>query len=58
MVQLAWRFHWFKERLVRDPESKNYADLALTPDTEEVVEELEILEPRTSAKQHLVSIAS
>jgi hypothetical protein len=43
MARLAWRFHWFKERLERDPNAKNYTDVALTPDSEEVTEALEML---------------
>jgi hypothetical protein len=34
MAQLAWRFHWFKKRLERDPDARNYTDLALTSDSE------------------------
>jgi hypothetical protein len=43
MARLAWRFHRFKERLERDPNAKNYTDVALTPDSEEVTEALEML---------------
>lgn len=43
MAQLAWRFHWFKTRLERDSQAVNYSDVALTPDSEEVSEELEML---------------
>jgi hypothetical protein len=43
MAQLAWRFHWFKKRLERDPEARNYTDIALTPDTEESSDALEML---------------
>ncbi|HLJ25688.1 MAG TPA: radical SAM protein [Candidatus Angelobacter sp.] len=43
MAQLAWRFHWFKKRLERDPDARNYTDLALTPDSETDTEMLEML---------------
>ena len=43
MAQLAWRFHWFKERLERDADAKNYSDVALTPDSETEAETLEML---------------
>lgn len=43
MAQLAWRFHWFKERLARDPNAQNYSDMALTPDSETDAESLEML---------------
>jgi hypothetical protein len=43
MAQLAWRFHWFKRRLERDPNARDYTDVALTPDQESQVEELEVL---------------
>jgi hypothetical protein len=43
MARLAWRFHRFKERLERDPNAKNYTDVALTPDSEEVTDALEML---------------
>ncbi len=43
MAQLAWRFHRFKERLERNPEAGNYADLALIPDSEADAGELEML---------------
>ena len=43
MAQLAWRFHWFKKRLERDPDARNYTDVALTPDSETDTEMLEML---------------
>jgi hypothetical protein len=48
MAQLAWRFHWFKERLERDSNARNYSDVALTPDSEEVAEALEMLTAHTA----------
>lgn len=48
MVQLAWHFHWFKERLERDSDARNYSDVALTPDSEEVAEALEMLTAHTA----------
>ena len=51
MAQLAWRFHWFKKRLENDPTARNYTDVALTPDSEDVSEALEVL----TAHQELVT---
>ena len=56
MAQLAWRFHWFKERLLRDAAAKNYSDVALTPDSETAEEMLEVLVAHT-ARQELVAIS-
>jgi len=47
MAQLAWRFHWFKERLERDRDARNYSDVALTPDSETDAESLEMLVAHT-----------
>src|ERR1700760_671360 len=57
MSQLAWRFHWFKERLLREPGARKYTDLALTPDSETDVEALEMFVPHTAVRNDLVSIA-
>jgi hypothetical protein len=43
MAQLAWRFHWFKRRLERDPAARNYNDVALTPDSDNSADGLEML---------------
>ena len=51
MAQLAWRFHWFKKRLEKDPAGRNYTDVALTPDSADVSEVLEVL----TAHQELVT---
>jgi hypothetical protein len=56
MAQLAWRFHWFKERLLRDPAARNYTDVALTPDSETDTEALEMLVPHAARQQELVTI--
>jgi Radical SAM superfamily len=55
MAQLAWRFHWFKERLERDSDARNYSDVALTPDSEEVAEALEMLTAHTAEHSELSS---
>ena len=57
MAQLAWRFHWFKERLERDPNAIQYTDVALTPDSETSADELEILVPHATRNQELVAIS-
>jgi Radical SAM superfamily len=51
MAQLAWRFHWFKKRLEKDAAARNYTDVALTPDSEDASEVLEVL----TAHQELVA---
>jgi hypothetical protein len=43
MAQLAWRFHWFKKRLERDAGARNYTDVALTPDSDDSADALEML---------------
>ncbi len=43
MLRLAWRFHWFKERLEKNAAAKNYSDVALTADEDTVQEELEMM---------------
>ena len=49
MLQLAWRFHWFKRRLQKDPNASHYRDVALTPDQESHIEELEVLTAHAEA---------
>src|SRR5215813_7988096 len=55
MAQLAWRFHWFKERLEKDPIARNYTDVALTPDSETDSESLEMLVAHTHAPEQLAT---
>jgi hypothetical protein len=57
LAQLAWRFHWFKERLLRDPNARNYTDVALTPDSETASEALEMLVAHAATKHELVAIS-
>jgi hypothetical protein len=57
MSQLAWRFHWFKERLLRESGARDYTDIALTPDCDTDLETLEMLVPHTAVRHDLVSIA-
>jgi len=57
MAQLAWRFHWFKKRLERDPEARNYRDIALTPDSETDTEMLEMLAAHVPAGKEPVPIS-
>ncbi len=57
LAQLAWRFHWFKERVQRDPSARNYTDVALTPDSETDTETLEMLGAHAGHKQELVAIS-
>ncbi|HEY6348987.1 MAG TPA: radical SAM protein [Candidatus Angelobacter sp.] len=55
MAQLAWRFHWFKKRLERDPNARNYSDVALTPDAETDTEMLEMLAAHVPQGKDLVT---
>lgn len=43
MARLAWRFHWFKQRLEKDSATKNYSDVALTPDEDTDTASLEMM---------------
>src|SRR5260370_39092583 len=43
VAQLAWRLHRFQKRLERDPEARNYSDVALTPDHDDGPDVLERL---------------
>ncbi len=43
LAWLIWRYGRLRKRLKRDPEARNYTDLALTPVTETHHDELEIL---------------
>jgi hypothetical protein len=56
LVQLAWRFHWFKERLLKDANAKSYSDVALTPDSETADDMLEMLVAHSTTKPELVTI--
>jgi Radical SAM superfamily len=49
MAELAWRFHWFKKRLERDAAARNYTDVALTPDSKDTFNELEMLTAHTAS---------
>jgi Radical SAM superfamily len=42
MAKLAWRFHWFKERLQKDEAAKGYIDRALTSDEDAAHGELDM----------------
>jgi hypothetical protein len=48
MAQLALRFHFFKKRLERDADARNYTDVALTPDRDDGANELEVLVAHTA----------
>jgi hypothetical protein len=58
MAQLAWRFHWFKKRLERDAGAPSYRDVALTPDSEESPDMLEVLTAHTMAQESHVPVGS
>ncbi len=42
LAQLIWRYGRFRQQLKRDPDARNYTDLALTPVAEEELESLEM----------------
>jgi radical SAM superfamily enzyme YgiQ (UPF0313 family) len=48
LAGLVWKYGKFRRRLKRDPNARNYTDLALTPVTDEDSEEMFV----TSAHQH------
>ena len=50
MISLAVRFGWFRRRLKKDPEKRNYTDLALTPVVEEQFDTMEMFSVTESAK--------
>jgi len=43
-LRLIWRYYWFRQSLKRDPEAKNYRDVALTPVADDELETLEMMQ--------------
>jgi len=43
LARLAWRFHRFKKQLDKEPATKNYNDVALTPDEDTDMASLEMM---------------
>ncbi|MGC2171364.1 MAG: radical SAM protein [Candidatus Sulfotelmatobacter sp.] len=43
LAELIWRYGGFRRRLKRDPNARNYSDVALTPVDEERSEEMELV---------------
>jgi hypothetical protein len=56
IAQLAWRLQRFKNRLERDPEARNYSDVALTPDHDDGSDVLEMLTTHAPTKPAVVQI--
>lgn len=54
MISLAVRFGIFRRRLKKDPEKRNYTDLALTPVVEEQFDTMEMFSVTDSAKAAVV----
>jgi len=42
IARLAWRYYWFVRGLKKDPDARNYTDLALTPVCDNEIETLEM----------------
>ncbi len=56
IVQVAWHFDRYKKRLQRDPNARNYTDVALTPDREDSSDVLEMLTTHAPPKTSVVQI--
>ena len=50
LAKLIWRYGRFRQRLKRDPEARNYMDLALTPVVDDEFESYEMFNASESAK--------
>ncbi len=48
---MLWRLFWIAQRIKRDPEARNYTDLALTPQGDGDVANLELFQLSESARQ-------
>jgi len=56
LASLVWRYGGFRRRLKRDPDARNYTDIALTPVDEEHSEEMELATMGAGPKSHVVKI--
>jgi len=56
LASLVWRYGGFRRRLKRDPEARNYTDIALTPVDEDRSDEMELVAMGGPVKSHVVKI--
>jgi radical SAM superfamily enzyme YgiQ (UPF0313 family) len=56
LAALVWRYGGFRRRLKRDPDARNYTDLALTPVDEDRSDEMELAAMGAAAKSPVVKI--
>jgi hypothetical protein len=56
LAALVWRYGGFRRHLKRDPNARNYTDIALTPVDEERSDEMELATMGSGSKSHLVKI--
>jgi len=56
LATLVWRYGGFRRRLKRDPDARNYSDIALTPVDEDRSDEMELAAMGTTAKSPIVRI--
>jgi hypothetical protein len=52
----VWRYGGFRRRLKRDPDARNYSDIALTPVDEDRSDEMELVAMGAAAKSPVVKI--
>jgi radical SAM superfamily enzyme YgiQ (UPF0313 family) len=56
LAKQIWRLGMFRRKLKRDPNARNYTDLALTPVTGDEFETYEMFSPAKAREDHLVKI--
>ena len=56
LARLIWRYGRFRQGLKRDPEAKNYTDLALKPIFEDEFDSLEMFNVSAAAKSEIVKL--
>ncbi len=56
LAALIWRYGGFRRRLKRDPDARNYSDIALTPVDEDRSDEMELVAMGAGAKSQVVKI--
>ena len=56
LAQLIWRYGRFRQGLKRDPDARNYTDLALTPVVEDEFDSLEMFTVTDAAKSAVMKV--
>jgi hypothetical protein len=56
LAALVWRYGGFRRRLKRDPDARNYTDIALTPVDEDRSDEMELVAMGAGPKSQVVRI--